>query len=154
MTVIEPVSVEQVRRLRHRQVVDRLDELRSLRRLSATMSQTAIAKALSITQPTVNSALKRAETIPDVPSGFSGASPYEIAERYAAGLISREQLVDELGRFPYAPTPTTDGYDWLVSEVPNTVGEVGRALDDGLIDIDTYEAVQDSIDAHDQAASS
>ncbi|ACZ32470.1 hypothetical protein Xcel_3471 (plasmid) [Xylanimonas cellulosilytica DSM 15894] len=150
MTVIEPVSVEQVRRLRHRQVVDRLDELRSLRRLSATMSQTALAKALAITQPTVNSALKRAQHIPDVPEGFSGASPYEIAERYAAGLIDREQLIYELARFPYAPTPTTDGYDWLTADVPNTVGDVGDALDDGLIDEDTYVAIQQRITDHRQ----
>ncbi len=153
MSIVEPPSVDQVRRLRHRQVVDRLDELRLVRRLSATMSQTALAKALAISQPAVNNALKRAAEVPDVPAGFSGASPYEIAERYAAGMIDRDRLIDELGRFPYAPTPKTDGYDWLTEEVPNTVADVLHALRDGLIDDDTYEAVQDSIDAHGQTAS-
>jgi DNA-binding CsgD family transcriptional regulator len=154
MSIVEPPSVDQVRRLRHRQVVDRLDELRLVRQLSATMSQTALAKALAISQPAVNNALKRAAQVPDVPAGFSGASPYEIAERYAAGMIDRDQLIDELGRFPYAPTPTTDGYDWLTDEVPNTVGEVGDALDDGLIDEDTYVAIQHRIDEYRRTASS
>ncbi|UNX53176.1 hypothetical protein MF406_09005 [Georgenia sp. TF02-10] len=154
MSGIDSPSVEQVRRLRHRQAVDRLDELRHLRQLSATMTQTALAKALAISQPSINSALKRAATVPDVPAGFSGASPYEIAERYAAGLIDRDQLIDELGRFPYARTPTTDGYDWLTDEVPNTTGDIGDALDDGLIDEDTYVAIQHRISEHRQSASS
>jgi hypothetical protein len=146
--------VEQVRRLRHRQVVDRLDELRLVRRLSSTMSQTALAKALAMSQPSINSALKRAAKVPDVLEGFSGASPYEIAERYAAGMIDRDQLIGELGRFPYAPTPTTDGYDWLVDEVPNTVGDVLEALHDGLIDEDAYVAIHQRIDEHRQASDS
>jgi hypothetical protein len=154
MSILEAPSVERVRRLRQRQMVDRLDELRELRGLAETMSQPAIAKALAITQPAVNVALKRARTVPDVPEGFSGASPYEIAQRYAAGLMSREQLIDELGRFPYAPTPETDGLDWLVLEVPNTVGEVGRAWDHELIDEETYEAIQDAIDVHESVFAS
>lgn len=151
MSTLETPSIEQVRRLRHRQAVDRLDELRLMRRLSETMSQTEPAKALAIGRPAVSSALERAAEVPDVLAGFSGASPYEIAQRYAAGLIDREQLIDELGRFPYAPTPKTDGYDWLTEDVPNTVGDVLDALDDRLIDDDTYEAVQDRIDLHTKA---
>ena len=74
--------------------------------------------------------------------GFSGADPYEIALRYAAGQLSRERLVDELSRWDYAPDrrpphPLDDGVilgDWKEYLVP--------ALDHGLIDDATYEAIR------------
>ncbi|MTG90842.1 hypothetical protein GJV82_18150 [Cellulosimicrobium sp. BIT-GX5] len=141
MTTAPTADVEAVVRLRHRQVVDRLDELRLVRKLAASMSQTEIAKVLAISQPAVHKALKAAERVPDVAEGFSGASPYEIAERYAAGQIDRPRVIDELARWPYARTPKTDGFDWLVKDAPGTFEEVGRALDDGLLDDDTYDAV-------------
>ncbi|MFJ2521331.1 hypothetical protein ACIOWF_20375 [Cellulosimicrobium cellulans] len=135
------MDVQTVVRLRHRQVVDRLDELRLVRKLAAQMSQSEIARLLAISQPAVHKALKAAERVPEVADGFSGASPYEIAERYAAGQIDRARVVDELARWPYASTPTTDGVDWLVEDATGTFEEVGRALDDGLLDADTYDAV-------------
>ncbi|RXR22092.1 MarR family transcriptional regulator [Oerskovia turbata] len=141
MTTTQNVDVAVAVRLRHRQDVDRRDELRTLRRLAATMTQTQIAKELRISQPAVNKALKAAGRVPDVREGFSGASPYEIAERYAAGQIDRAQLVEELMRWPYAEQTKTDGFDWLVEEAPGTFEEVGRALDEGLIDDETYDAV-------------
>lgn len=128
-------------RLRHRQDVDRRDELRLLSRLAESMTQTQISKELRISQPAVNKALKAAGKVPDVREGFSGASPYEIAERYAAGQIDRAQLVDELTRWPYAEQAKTDGFGWLAEEVPATFEEVGRALDSGLVDDETYDAV-------------
>lgn len=141
MTTAPSVDVETVVRLRHRQVVDRLDELRLVRKLAAQISQTEIARLLAISQPAVHKALKEAERVPEVVDGFSGASPYEVAERYAAGQIDRARVVDELARWPYASTPTTGGVDWLVEDAPGTFEEVGRALDDGLLDADTYDAV-------------
>jgi hypothetical protein len=54
--------------------------------------------------------------------GFSGATPKEICARYAAGLISRDQLIDELGRFPYQEADTTDGDDWLTAVNPGSFG--------------------------------
>ena len=141
MTTAPSVDVETVVRLRHRQVVDRLDELRLVRKLAAQMSQSEIARLLAISQPAVHKALKAAERVPEVAEGFSGASPYEIAERYAVGQIDRARVVDELARWPYAGTPKTDGVDWLVEDAPGTFEEVGRALDDGLLDEDTYDAV-------------
>ncbi|MFD6029077.1 hypothetical protein ACFWE5_00065 [Cellulosimicrobium funkei] len=141
MTTAPSVDVETVVRLRHRQVVDRLDELRLVRKLAAQMSQSEIARLLAISQPAVHKALKAAERVPEVADGFSGASPYEIAERYAAGQIDRARVVDELARWPYAGTPKTDGVDWVVEDAPGTFEEVGRALDDGLLDADTYDAV-------------
>lgn len=150
-SVTEP-SLELARQLRSRRAVDRLDYLRTVRVLAVTMRQDELARGLGVTQPAISSTVKKARQIEDVLVGFSGASPFEIAERYAAGLIDRVQLVEELGRFPYAPTPRTDGVDWLTEEVPKSVGEVLEALHAGLIDPPLYEEIQDSIDACGQTA--
>jgi hypothetical protein len=130
--------------LRHRQAVDRLDELRLVRRLSESMPQAALASALAVSQPAIHKAIKRAAAAGEVPEGFSGATPYEIAERYAAGLIGRAQTVAELGAWDYGPSPVSDGVDWLVAEVAGTFADVVRALDEGLIDDALYEEVLDA----------
>ena len=144
MAMTKDPTLSDVVRLRRRQAVDRLDELRLLRGLSATKSQTEIAKVLAISQPAVNKALKAAARVPEVRDGFSGGTPYEIVQRYAAGMIDRARLVDELGRWEYPKTPATDGVDWLADEPAGSFEEVGRALDAGLIDEDTYTAVLDA----------
>lgn len=73
--------------------------------------------------------------------GFSGSTPYEICERFAAGLIEESQLIDELVRYPYVPGRTTDGYDSLIVDPPGTWSEVSTAARHGLIGDDVYEAV-------------
>lgn len=52
--------------------------------------------------------------------GFSGATPYGLCQRYAAGVIDRAQLVDELIRFPYVKGGETDGCDSLIVDEPGT----------------------------------
>ena len=74
---------------------------------------------------------------------FSGADPYEIARRYAAGELSREQVVDELARWEYRPGVPTDGYDWTTGDAGEWEETVGRAFDDGLLDAETYDAIGD-----------
>lgn len=146
------IDVSRVRLLRHRQAIDRLDELRHLRALSiGGASQVELARQLGISQPSVNKALKRAMAVRDALPGFSGATPFEIAQRHAAGLIDRDQLIDELGRFPYAPASyTTRG--GMNATVPGTAREILDALDAGLIDEDTYDAIQDRIDEQQEQA--
>ena len=145
-TVGTGLDVGHVRLLRYRQAIDRLDELRELRALSiAGASQVELARQLGISQPSVNKALKRAMAVRDVLAGFSGATPFEIAQRYAAGLIDRAQLIDELGRFPYVPVSLA-ARDGMNATVPGTAREILDALDAGLIDEDTYDAIQDRID--------
>ncbi|WP_157550715.1 hypothetical protein [Microbacterium sp. Root553] len=73
--------------------------------------------------------------------GFSGSTPYEICERFAAGLIEESQVIDELVRYPYAPGGTTDGYDSLIVDPPGTWSEVSTAARHGLIGDNVYEAV-------------
>ena len=147
-------DVKVARRLRSRRAVDGLDYLRELRRLSVAMSQTDLAQSLGVTQPTISAALKSAAKVPDPLEGFSGASAYEIAQRYAAGEIDRDQLVDELTRWEYVPTPHTDGpYDDLLIIPDGTFEEVAQARRDGLIDGETYDEILHASHARRRAGS-
>lgn len=110
------------------------------------MSQTAIAKLVGVKQPTIHKLLNRAESVPMAREGFSGADPFEICERYAAGLIARDQLVDELTRWDYTPRQTTaNELDDLVVNSPGTTADLERALRQGLIDDDLFDEVADRL---------
>ncbi|SDS71865.1 MarR family transcriptional regulator [Microlunatus soli] len=124
-----------VRQLRHRHILDRLDYLRGLRRLADGMTQTDLARALGLTQPSISSALKSAAKVADLRPGFSGAGPYEIAQRYVAGELDRDQLIDELAR--WVPDPTVRAVDNPAD--PNS--EMRKAVRDGLLDEDAYRMV-------------
>lgn len=122
--------------------MDELDYRRELRRLEQRgYSQREISKWLGIAQPSVLSALRTAAKVTMPLDGFSGATPYEICQRYAGGLITRTQLVDELARFPYVKGGQTDGYDSLIVDPPGTWSEVDDAARRGLIEDDVYEEV-------------
>lgn len=129
-------------RARHRKDMDELDYRRELRRLDQQgRSQREIAKWLGIAQPSVLSALRTAAKVTMPLDGFSGATPYEICQRYAAGFLDRTQLVDELTRFPYVKGGQTDGHDSLLVDPPGTWSEVSDAIRRGLIEDGIYEEV-------------
>jgi hypothetical protein len=86
-----------------------------------------------------------------VPEGFSGASPYEIAERYAAGDIDRDTMIRELSAWPYATNKgaAAAAAEWESTpylDTPGSFAEVGRAFDEGLIDGDAYDQILDASD--------
>ncbi len=137
-----PVEARAAVRARRRKEIDELDYRRELRRLEERgYSQTQISKWLGIAQPSVLSALRTAAKVTMPLDGFSGATPYEICQRYAGGLIDRAQLVDELTRFPYVEGGHTDGYDSLIVDPAGTWSEVSDARRRGLIENDVYEEV-------------
>ncbi len=137
-----PAEARAAVRARRRKEIDELDYRRELRRLSERgYSQRDISRWLGIAQPSVLSALKTASKVAMPVDGFSGATPYEICQRYAAGFIDRAQLVDELTRFPYAKGGHTDGYDSLMIDTPGTWAEVDDANRRGLIEDDVYDEV-------------
>jgi hypothetical protein len=149
------VQVDVVRQYRHREQLDHIDYLRSLRRLwdESDMTQVELAHELGITQPAVSQQLKVALKLLDPLEGFSGATAYEVAQRYAAGEISRDQVVDQLSRWTYEPRPKTAGVlDDLLPEVEGTFEDVGRALDDHLIDADLYDEVLHAVAAGRESA--
>lgn len=105
------------------------------------VTQVELAKELRMSQPAVSQLVARARRETPVADGFSGASPFEICQRYAAGLIDRGRLVDELIRWDYAEVlPLVPGDD-LVSEVPGSVQEVEDAYFQGLIGDSEYQDV-------------
>jgi transcriptional regulator with XRE-family HTH domain len=142
-TVDRAVDLTAVRRLRHQHLIDRLDYLRGLRQLAVGMTQSELARALGLTQPSISSALKSANKLADPRPGFSGATVYEIAQRFTAGRLGRAQLIDELGRWDHEPQQTA-GQLWVtVDGAADTMIELHKALRDGLFDTDTYQAVID-----------
>ncbi len=143
MTIAEiPAEARAAVLARRRKEIDELDYRRELRRLEQHgYSQRDIARWLGIAQPSVLSALRTAAKVTMPVDGFSGATPYEICQRYAAGFIDRAKLVDELTRFPYAKGGQTDGYDSLIVDPAGAWSEVSDAARRGLIEDDVYEEV-------------
>ena len=79
----------------------------------------------------------------EVKPGFSGASIREICDRYAVGLLSRDQIIDELQRWPYEPRQTLR---WFYENNTDLSSEyLELAYDRGLISEDIYDAVYDSL---------
>lgn len=137
-----PVEVKQAARLRNRRDLDDLDYKRSLRVIREKgYTQRSVADVLGISQPALAKQFRDIDAVTEPKPGFSGATPYEICQRYATGMIERAQLVDELVRWPYAPIDTTDGYDSLLVDPPGTWAEVERAFHRDVIDEGIYEEV-------------
>ena len=140
MSIAQRPDGDTVRRLRSRQVVTRVSYLRELRRAAQDTTQTQLARLIGISQPSVNSALKSAAAVPDVRPGFSGATTYEIAQRYDAGELTREQTIDELGRWSYRPGSLSDGFDWTTADA-GEFEDVERAFSEHLIDAEMYDEI-------------
>ena len=134
-------DIEDAHMLRVRRDMDALDLRRKLARIDGRIPQVKLARRLNMSGPGLSKLLSRAKETPPVAEGFSGAGPLEIAKRYAAGLLSRDEVIDELSRWEYAPRPQTDGIDWLTVDVPGSVEELEEAEADGYIDMSIYEAV-------------
>jgi len=103
--------------------------------------------------PYVSQLLTQADArgVKPIPEGFSGASPYEISERYAAGDIDRETMIRELSAWPYVRNEgqAAAQEEWDSTPYPDTPGsfaEVGQAFDEGLIDGDAYDQILDAFD--------
>ena len=125
---------------RQRKLLADLDYKREIARLRAHgYTQTDIAQWTGLVQSTI----AVTEEVPEIVPGFSGATPLEIAQRYAAGFIDRDQLIDELGRYPYLPQDRlnpTDPFDETVY-VDGSWDDVATAERNGLIDDEIYDAV-------------
>ena len=156
-TITPEAAITRARRALAQSDLGRLDYVRALRSAAeAGLPQREIAKALHVTQPAVSQTLARAKGVAEIPEGFSGASPYEIAERYAAGEIDRAEMIRQLSAWPYAKAPDHSeqlSKEWkaiLPPDQPGTFEEVGEAFDRGLIDAEAYDLILDaSEDAED-----
>lgn len=145
MTTIDfTAEAGRARTLRQRVNLDQLDYRRELSRLAGLGgTQRQLSKVLGISQPSLSTALKTAQKVPPARTGFSGADPYEVCQRFAVGELTREQLIDELTRWQYATVARreNDYFDDLRFATPGSFDDVGQAFDDGLIDADAYDTV-------------
>ncbi|QIS43002.1 hypothetical protein GW571_13105 [Clavibacter capsici] len=124
-----------------------LDLQREVRRLlDAGAHRDELAKGLRLFGGDDLRRLDGARDVAMPVEGFSGATPLEICERYAVGLLDREQLVDELTRFPYVPMDKPDGWDDLVVNPPGTWMDLSIARGEKLIGMDVYGEVLDRVD--------
>lgn len=147
-TPIRPTAdVLRVRKLRQRAQIAHLDYTRAAVEAVEHVTPTELSRGLGLAQPSVRELVNRGRNLEKVRPGFSGASPYEIAQRYDAEEITREELVDQLGRWDYASGSQTDGYDTLLVTEPGTFAEVTKAFNEGLIDGETYDAIIDRAEA-------
>jgi hypothetical protein len=133
--------IQEARRARARREVGSIDYARAVRRAlrDTRVSQVRLAQLLHVSQPTLSEMSRR--DVQEPLAGFCGATPYEIAQRYAAGDIDRDQMLEELIRYPYLPTPHSDGYDSLLVFEPGMFEDVAQAARDGLIDDETYDDI-------------
>lgn len=149
MTTIDvPAEAGKARKLRQRLSLDQLDYRRELARLAELGApQVELSRVLGISQPSLSSALKKARETQPPREGFSGATSYEICQRYSVGELTREQVLDELKRWEYVvPEPGEhDYFDDLRFDTPGSFDDVARAHDDGLIDNEIYDAVLDHV---------
>lgn len=154
ITTSPEAALNNARRARARRELGGLDYIRAVRSaVEAGAGQRDIARALGIAQPSVSQLLKQADSrgVKPIPEGFSGASPYEVAERYAAGDIDRETLIRELSSWPYVKNEgaAAAAAEWESTpylDTPGSFAEVGQAFDEGLIDGDAYDLILDASD--------
>ncbi len=135
MKTLDVPNARRVVRARARAELAPLDYNREIRAAAAVSTQTMVAELTHLSQPRINQIVKT--TVEQRP-GFHGATPTEIAQRFAVGELSDRETIDELGRWEYVPLPKLDECDDLWEPGSGTWLEVENALSDGLITDEVY----------------
>ncbi len=125
--------------------------LATIARITASnVSQAAIAEELHSSQPQVSRwAARGRELLEKESESGAGRTPYQAAERYQRGELTREELIDALAHWDYVDwnSKTTGLHDDLLVTVSGSFDDVLAALDDGLIDEEIYEIVYGRLEA-------
>ncbi|MEE2061600.1 helix-turn-helix transcriptional regulator [Rhodococcus artemisiae] len=128
--------------------------LRHLRQLHERgFTQMRLAKIVGVSQPTISDMLRRARIdAPDLRRGTHGGTAYEIAARYAAGEITRAAMMRELTDWEYERPAEANPFEWADDGNPATEGsftmQVGRALRDGFLTDEDYDALLEALADH------
>ena len=126
-----------------RSQVAELDYLRTLRKMAQTMTVDEIAHRLpGVSRAELVKEIAQAHKLAPVPQGFSGASPFELCQRYAIGELTETQLIEQLSRWEYAKLPAT-GVPTIAS-VPGSVQDLDRARRRRLISSRLYATLTTS----------
>lgn len=141
---------EQLRRARaQRNLAERaLREAVNAAVVADGISEDEVARTLKIARPDAERLLQALEQAREPDGGLPGDA-YAVAERYAVGELSREQMRATLGTWDYTPRRVMADYwdDVGVTREGSFGDTVGRAYDDGLIDGDDYDAILDAYQA-------
>ncbi|WP_029067974.1 hypothetical protein [Jonesia quinghaiensis] len=105
------------------------------------MIEAELTETLGISQPAVAKALKACESTPDVRELFAAGSAMELCQRYAAGLLSRDETVRQLSEWPFGPYHPANEFGEHEQDQSNVFMQVELAADFGLIDDAMYEEV-------------
>ncbi len=140
-------EIEGVRRVRAALVLAQLDYRREIAALSQRGYDVAdIGRVLVLRLDTFPETVRVAQETAPIPEGFSGATVREICQRYFLGQITQEQVIHELTTWDYAiPEPRELGkfeeYEELPPSPPNSLEEVGKAFDDGLLEGEVHNTI-------------
>jgi hypothetical protein len=139
MTSHNAKRLNEVVAARARMELATIDFKRTVQDAAAHVRQKTIAEWARLSEPRVSQIVNRtARSRP----GFSGASPTEIAQRYATGEISEQQAIDELSRWAYDPMPAFDPFDETWEPGVGTWLEVEDAWHARLITDDMFGAIR------------
>jgi hypothetical protein len=127
--------------LRSRKYVARRDYLRELRRLSASLTYLELDAEVGVSFFKACELLAAASRVDDVPDGFAGSNPHEIAHRHVAGEIDRDRMIDELTRWPSDAPPSTEEDDPYYVQHPHALyrRHLETTVRERLIDADTFD---------------
>ncbi len=129
---------------RRRMDLAELDFQREVRRLleaGDSVEHVAVWLRMKLRPTAAQELVRAAGEVPMPLEGLSGATPYEICERYSVGQFDRERLIDELKRYPYVPEGTLAPGDDLIVDPPGTISDVILAESMDLIDETVYGEV-------------
>ncbi len=131
---------------RRRRDLAELDFRREVRRLldgGDSVEDVAVWVGLPLRPEHAQEVVRAASEVSMPVEGLSGATPYEICERYSVGEFDRAQLIDELKRYPYVPGGRPAPGDDLIVDPPGTSFEISHAKRMGLVDEAVYRDVFD-----------
>jgi hypothetical protein len=131
------------RALIYRGELEELDYRREMVAMTkAGMTRQAIADQFHVTQSSVSDVLAKMRDDWPVPGGFCGATPLEICKRFAAGMITRDELIDQLCRYPYTePWQADSDFEDIWGENQGSVDELHTALARQILDYETFRAI-------------
>jgi hypothetical protein len=139
MTSHNAERLNQVIAARARMELAAIDFKRTIQDAAVHVRQNTIAEWAGLSKPRVSQIVNRT---PRPRNGFSGASPTEVAQRYAAGEISAQQTVDELSRWTYNPMPASDPFDETWQPGEGTWFDVETAWFARLITDEMFAAIR------------
>ncbi|WP_050671443.1 helix-turn-helix domain-containing protein [Luteipulveratus halotolerans] len=146
MTALTPdqkqlVAQAQIHRIR--EDIARIDTQRAmLAAIAGGIRQQTLADALGVSQGAVSQRLKIAREATPPPDGFVGATPLEIAQRYALRLIDRPMMIQQLADWDYPPVDRSRALvEWNYIADPDQWDDVSTARERRLITDADYDEI-------------